>query len=236
MTCGLRQAGIDVIAGIDIDKDAKETYEYNNPGSIFINSDIKQLQKDYFEQKFGIQRYDDYLILVGCSPCQFYSIINTDKKRSLNSKDLLKNFSEFIEYYMPGYILVENVPGIMTHKSSVLPYFLQKIKDLGYKKLVYKIVNMSHYGVPQSRKRFSLIATRLENVTVKLPDEEDKEAILSDYIGEKNGFPKISAGHRDFSSFNHTTAGLSDVCLKRLMKTRHDGGSRLDWAKIYDHL
>ena len=59
MTCGLRQAGIDVIAGIDIDKDAKETYEYNNPGSIFINSDIKQLQKDYFEQKFGIQRYDD---------------------------------------------------------------------------------------------------------------------------------------------------------------------------------
>ena len=230
MTCGLRQAGIDVIAGIDIDKDAKETYEYNNPGSIFINSDIKQLQKDYFEQKFGIQRYDDYLILVGCSPCQFYSIINTDKKRSLNSKDLLKNFFEFIEYYMPGYILVENVPGIMTHKSSVLPYFLQKIKDLGYKKLVYKIVNMSHYGVPQSRKRFSLIATRLENVTVKLPDEEDKEAILSDYIGEKNGFPKISAGHRDFSSFNHTTAGLSDVCLKRLMKTRHDGGSRLDWA------
>lgn len=108
MTCGLRQAGIDVIAGIDIDKDAKETYEYNNPGSIFINSDIKQLQKDYFEQKFGIQRYDDYLILVGCSPCQFYSIINTDKKRSLNSKDLLKNFSEFIEYYMPGYILVES--------------------------------------------------------------------------------------------------------------------------------
>ena len=28
MTCGLRQAGIDVIAGVDFDKDAKETYEF----------------------------------------------------------------------------------------------------------------------------------------------------------------------------------------------------------------
>mgnify|MGYP003308080873 CR=1 FL=1 len=30
MTCGLRQAGIEVIAGVDFDKDAKETYEYND--------------------------------------------------------------------------------------------------------------------------------------------------------------------------------------------------------------
>ena len=30
MTCGLRQAGINVIAGVDFDQDAKETYEYNN--------------------------------------------------------------------------------------------------------------------------------------------------------------------------------------------------------------
>ena len=34
MTHGLRQAGIDVIAGVDFDVDAKETYELNNPGSI----------------------------------------------------------------------------------------------------------------------------------------------------------------------------------------------------------
>ena len=230
MTCGLRQAGINVIAGIDIDKDAKETYEYNNPGSVFINSDIKHLQKDYFEREFCIQRNDDNLILVGCSPCQFYSIINTDKNKSLGSKDLLMNFAEFIEYYMPGYILVENVPGIMTHKSSILPYFLQKIKDLAYKNLVYKIVNMSHYGVPQSRRRFSLIATRLENVIVKLPDEDEKESVLSDYIGKKNGFPKICAGHKDSTAFNHTTARLSDICLRRLMKTSHDGGTRFDWA------
>ena len=29
MTCGLRQAGIEVLAGVDFDIDCKETYEYN---------------------------------------------------------------------------------------------------------------------------------------------------------------------------------------------------------------
>ncbi len=31
MTYGFRKAGIDVIAGIDIDPSCKDTYEYNNP-------------------------------------------------------------------------------------------------------------------------------------------------------------------------------------------------------------
>ena len=230
MTCGLRQAGINVVAGVDFDGDAKETYEYNNPGSVFIQADIKHLRSNYFERKFGIQKDDDSLILVGCSPCQFYSIINTNKNKALKSKDLLRNFARFIEYYRPGYILVENVPGIMTNKDSILPYFLRKINNLGYKNPEYKIVNMSRYGVPQSRRRFSLIATRLDNVTVKLPDEDNKESILVDYIGERNGFPKVCAGHKDTTAFNHTVAGLSDICLRRLMKTRHDGGNRLDWA------
>ena len=67
MTYGLRQAGINVIAGIDFDIDAKKTYEFNNPGSIFIHTDIKRLRSNYFERKFSIKPYDDNLILVGCS-------------------------------------------------------------------------------------------------------------------------------------------------------------------------
>ena len=44
MTCGLRQAGIDVIAGVDFDQTVGSTYEFNNPGSTFIHSDINILQ------------------------------------------------------------------------------------------------------------------------------------------------------------------------------------------------
>lgn len=230
MTCGLRQAGIEVVAGVDFDIDAKETYEYNNPESTFIHADIKRLRSNFLEKKLAIKPYDENLIFVGCSPCQYYSIINTDKGKSKKSKDLLKNFARFVDYYRPGFVLVENVPGIMTNKNSILPYFLNKLTELGYDNITYKVVDMSKYGVPQSRKRFSLIASRISGIDLKMPNEDERISILKDFLGSANGFPKIPAGHKDMSDFNHTTAGLSDICLKRLSKTKHDGGSRLDWA------
>ncbi len=230
MTCGLRQAGIDVIAGVDFDKDAKETYEYNNPGSVFIQTNIKDLPGNYFELNFNLQKNDDKMIFVGCSPCQFYSIIHSDKNKSLKSKDLLMDFARFVDYYNPGYVLVENVPGILTHKDSILPAFLEKLKENRYDNITYKVVDMSYYGIPQSRRRFSLIATRLKGVDIHLPVPEKKNMVLGEAIGQENGFPKIKAGHKDKNDFNHSVAGLSDKNLRRLQKTGHDGGSRLDWA------
>ena len=229
MTCGLRQAGIDVIAGVDFDGNAKETYEYNNPGSVFVHKDVKKLRSNYFEKNFGVQKDDDHLIMVGCSPCQYYSIINTDHSKAELSKDLLMNFARFIEYYKPGYILVENVPGILTNKESILPKFLKKIEKLGY---THKedIVDMSHFEVPQSRRRFSLIATRLEGVELHLPETSKEVLNVADVLGEKNGFPKISAGHKDITDFQHTAAGLNEKSLKRMALTPHNGGNRLSWA------
>ena len=130
MTCGLRQAGIDVIAGVDLDKEAQSTYETNNPGSVFVLANIRNLQDDYFEKKFSVRRNDDNLVLIGCSPCQFYSIINTSKEKSKESKDLLLEFQRFVRYYNPGYVIVENVPGIITNKYSVLPEFLSFLENL----------------------------------------------------------------------------------------------------------
>ena len=229
MTCGLSQAGINVIAGVDFDIEAKATYEINNPRSRFVHSDIRQLDIHFFEKEMGVAPFDDKMIFVGCSPCQFYSLVNTSKLSSLNSKDLLNRFSDFIEYYRPGYILVENVPGIETNKESVLPIFLNKLEQMHYQ-VKKKIVNMNEYGVPQSRKRFSLIATRLTNVDINFPPADQKLKVLKDVLGTHNGFPKVQAGHRDETDFNHTVAGLSPITLKRIQKTSHNGGSRFDWA------
>ena len=230
MSCGLRQAGINVIAGVDFDPDARETYECNNGGAKFVNADVTNLQLDYFEKEMGVRRNDDTLIFVGCSPCQFYSIINTEKTKSQKSKDLLLDFAKFVDYYRPGYVLVENVPGILTNKSSILPQFLERLQAMGYATCVHEVVDLSYYGVPQSRKRFSLMATRLNRPHLHLPQPDSKRSVLKDFIGEDHGFPKISAGTRDLSDFAHTAAGLSEKSLKRMRKTTPNGGSRLDWA------
>lgn len=229
MTCGLRQAGINVVAGVDFDSDCKETYECNNQGSTFVHADITKLASNYFAKNFNIQKNDDSLILVGCSPCQYYSIINTSRSKSEKSKNLLWDFRRFINYYNPGYILVENVPGLESRADSVLPDFLEFLRKKKYT-FKYKIINMNHYGVPQSRRRFSLIASRVkEDIDLPLPDEKEDYPVLQDVIGMNNGFSKIEAGHIDSTEFLHTTAGLSEINLKRLSKTPRDGGTRLSW-------
>ena len=98
------------------------------------------------------------------------------------------NFYRFVEYYRPGYVLVENVPGILTNKDNILPEFLKKITSIGYSEK-NKIVNMCYYGVPQTRKRFSLIATRL-NKEIVFPKEDSKQSLLKDFIGKQNGFDR----------------------------------------------
>ncbi len=227
MTYGLRQADIKVIAGVDFDKDAKETYEFNNPGSEFILADVNELKEEYFEEKFGLTRNDDKLIMAGCSPCQFYSIIKAPKDKAKKSKDLLLQFQRFVDYYNPGYVLVENVPGIMTNKDTVLPEFLEFLKKKHYK-TVMKVINMKDYGVPQSRRRFSLIATRLDR-EISLPEKDKEIKRFCDCLGVENGFPEIPAGHNDPTDFANTVAGLQEKNKKRLAKTKKDGGTRVAW-------
>ena len=234
MTCGLTQAGINVIAGIDNDPTCKETYEKNNPKSKFILADVFDLKEVDLAQRLDLKKDDDDLILIGCSPCQYWSIIQTDKTRSRKSKNLLIEFKRFVDYFNPGYVLVENVPGILAKKDqSGLNNFISDLEAGGYK-VHFEVVNMNDYGVPQSRKRFSLIANRVIGRKIFPRKSKGKRPSVADFIGEKNGFKKVSVGFKDTTKFNHTVAGLTEKNVLRLRKTPANGGSWLDWANDKD--
>ena len=113
MTYGFRKAGVTVLAGIDIDPNCKETYEVNNRPSKFLEADIKTLTVDELAKKTRIRQNDDNLIFICCSPCQYWSIMNTDKTKSEETKDLLSDFQKFVEHFRPGHLVIENVPGIL---------------------------------------------------------------------------------------------------------------------------
>lgn len=231
MTCGLTQAGIDVIAGIDFDVSCKETYEKNNPNSEFILADVFKLKEEDLAKQLKLKKNDNDLVLIGCSPCQFWSIIRTDKTKSAKSKNLLIEFQRFVDYFNPGYVLVENVPGILGKKDkSGLDKFVLNLESKGYK-VHYEIINMSDFGVPQSRRRFSLIATRVNKSKLSLTKKNKPRTTIKEVLGSKNGFPVVSAGHKDDTAFSHTVAGLTKKNLDRLKMTPKNGGSWLDWAK-----
>lgn len=231
MTCGLTKAGIRVIAGIDNDASCKETYEKNNPGSKFIFADVFDLRERSLQRTLDLKRNDDNLVLIGCSPCQYWSVIRTDKTNSKKSKNLLLEFKRFVDYFNPGYVLVENVPGIL-HKEvrSGLKAFVSGLKEKGYQ-VHSEIVNMNKYGVPQTRKRFSLLATRLHTEPIFPKPDKRRGSTVRDFLGEKNGFRRVEAGHQDLTAFRHSTSVLTEKNLLRLKKTPKNGGSWLNWAR-----
>lgn len=232
MTYGMTKAGINVLAGIDIDNNCKATYEKNNPDATFINSDITKIKSEELTNKVKIKRNDDNMIFIGCSPCQYWSIINTNKKNSEKSKNLIDDFRRFIDWFKPGFVVVENVPGILRKKrDSLLLNFIEHLEKMDYS-TDYKILNLNEHGIPQTRKRFSLIASRIYS-DIKLPKPlRKKHPVLKDFIGNLNGFPSVPAGQKDKTRFMHSTMALSDKNLKRLKLTPKNGGTRFAWKEI----
>lgn len=230
MSFGIQESGIHILAGIDIDKSCEQTYLANIKNAEFICADVFELKETDLEKRLNLKKNDDNLILIGCSPCQFWSFINTDKTKSLKSKNLLIEFQRFVEYFMPGYVVVENVPGVWSRKEeSGLKKFILWLSENGYSPY-YKVHNVNDFGVPQNRKRFTLIANRVTPHIITLQSKKTKPLTVRDVLGEKNGFNKIEAGHKDDSGFLHTTSILTDINKKRIRKVKKDGGNRFDFA------
>ena len=232
MSYGMGQAGIQVLAGLDNDDNCRETYLKNNPDARFILADITRSETSILSDT-GIEVGDDNLVFIGCSPCQYWSIIHTDRKKSKKNINLLTHFQRFVEYYKPGYVVIENVPGIKRKaKISKLHVFINFLErnEYGYDE---DIINANFYGVPQNRKRFLLVASRV-NKRIKLPPPDDAGPVVRNFIGAENGFAKISAGHKDETDFRHSCAGLSEIMRKRLALTPKDGGTRKFWSACED--
>jgi len=229
MSCGFSQAGVRVLAGIDIEKQFEETYKVNNKNAKYLNKDITKYTPEELKKTVGIDRFDDKLIFIGCSPCQYWSKINTFKLKSSFTSNLLADFQRFIKFFMPGSVVVENVPGLVKAKNNnVLLGFLDFLALNGYK-TEWRIVRTDQYGVPQKRNRFVLIASRIR-ARINFPEPQiDESLTVRNFIGISNGFPKISAGHKDDNDFMHWTSSLSDLNSKRLLLTAQDGGTRVAW-------
>jgi len=230
MSFGLQSAGVQILGGIDNSIDCRETYMSNIKDALFIKHDISTLSAPELGRRLGLVSDDDNLIFAGCSPCQFWSKIRTDKTKSGKTAHLLRQFQKFIRHFRPGFVIVENVPGLYRRTNeSILPNFLEFLKKEGYA-WADGVVNSNHYGVPQNRMRYLLVATRLKNkITLPTPDK-NSQLTVSKFIGTDNGFEKIPAGHKDETSMLHTSAALSELNLRRIAMTKKSGGDRSAWS------
>lgn len=226
VTCGFKQAGINVLGGIDIDSNYRETYEINNKAT-FLNSDISKLQFNEFERAFDIGKNQNNLIFIGCSPCQYYTNLKTNKNKSKETRLLLDDFRRFVEYYLPGFIFIENVPGFNGKNGSPIERFKSFLKTNGYH-FIDNVLNTKDYNIPQNRRRYILLATRLDT-TLEFPKKSHKPFTVKDAIGDYEIYTPIVNGEIDNSDFMHSASSLTEINFKRIQKTPKDGGDRRSW-------
>ena len=222
LTKGLEFAGLDVIAGVDIDESCRYAYEVNNK-SKFIQGDVSSVD---INQIIGLYPEDSVRVLVGCAPCQPFSKY-TQRYRKEGHKDekwkLLYAFANIIKGVKPEVISMENVPELA--KESVFSDFLSFLTDEGYR-FSWKIVYCPDYGVPQKRKRLVLLASLLGDIEL-IPPLYEKEEYLTvrDAIGD---LPVLKNGGQDREDSIHCVTKLSQINLKRIQQSI-PGGTWLDW-------
>jgi len=227
MSSGLTQAGLSVIGGLDNDPRVAETYCENHPNARFLLEDVSRVTPSELSTRFGLQIFDDELLLVGCSPCQYWTLLNTDRSKSKSTAFLLDYFKKVVEFFRPGYVLIENVPGLSKKPESPINKFKKRLKSIGYH-ISDGVLDCSDFGVPQKRLRYVLIASRLHEVT--LPEPLNSSAItVRQIIGNEELFRPIEAGVLDSTPYFHSTARLSKKNLERIKATPKDGGNRLAW-------
>jgi DNA (cytosine-5)-methyltransferase 1 len=231
-SAGFRAAGLEIRLGIDIDPDAQRTFEANFPEAIFLRRNVYDLAVE------AIDHYIDPLphvvnLFCCCAPCQPFSRQNKTPENRREEAGLLYQFANFVEYYRPELIFLENVPGIQTVEDNAGPFgdFVLFLQCLRYS-FAYDIVESKNYGVPQQRRRLILVASRLGPIA--LPEAthgpgtaHPTYSTVRDWIMR---FPAIAAGETHAVISNHRAARLSPLNLERVMATPI-GGGRFDWPE-----
>ena len=221
LTHGFTLEGLRVVAGIDLDPACRFPYEANNPAK-FIERDISELTVSELKSLFGDA---DMTILAGCAPCQPFSTYA--HRYELDGKDgkwgLLYQFARLVEGVMPDVVTMENVPSVAKH--AVFLDFVDTLKRLDYN-VSHGVVDSSGYGVPQTRRRMVLLASR--HGTIKMiPPTHEKPTTVRQAIAHLRPLDAGESAPRDKL---HTTSTLSDTNLKRI-KASKPGGTWRDWPK-----
>lgn len=229
LTHGLIRKGVEVVKGVDIDPQCRFPYESNNDAE-FVEVDVCDLSKRELEGMFGNAKLR---LLAGCAPCQPFSKYSRrgpeapgssgkrSKKRATSSWTLVSEFGRLVREVQPELVTMENVPQLPGHR--VFKDFLGALE--GYS-VWWDVVNCDHYGIPQTRRRLVLLASRLGAIELTSPGllEENittvREAICD--------MPAIAAGCSDKNDALHRAPSLGELNLRRIRASK-PGGSWRDW-------
>ena len=180
---GYRLAGGKILCINEFVQEARNTYSENYPDTPILPDDIKELTGQHLLDAAGIKA-GEIDILDGSPPCSAFSVAGamvqgghskgfkqtkkySDGKKIENIEDLFFEFLRVAEEIKPKVIVGENVAGLTMGEAKQYYYKItNEFEKIGYD-VSSMVLDSSHYGVPQTRKRLIFIGVR-EDVTTAI--------------------------------------------------------------------
>lgn len=161
MALGLQQAGIDVVAAVELDKGCCATLKANKnhafPKMKIIQEDITALSGKTLLRRVGLTK-GQLDVLSGGPPCQgFSSASSTRSTRDPRSK-MMWQFVRMVAEIQPKYFIIENVRGLLSFKNF-FRLLLTALEKCGYV-VRFNLLDAVNYGVPQRRLRVFIEGAR----------------------------------------------------------------------------
>jgi len=156
---GYKMAGLNVIACIEIDSHAVETYRLNHPKTYIFHQDITKISGKEILKTLNLKK-GELDLLDGSPPCQGFS---TSGKRNLQDdrNTLFRSFFRLVDELEPKNIVIENVSGMIRGKMK---YFAREIikecKQRGYD-TISGMIKAASFGVPQNRPRVFFFGSKV---------------------------------------------------------------------------
>ncbi len=145
-----RAGGFRCVGHCEIDKYANASYTaIYEPGK----------EERYYPDATKIDPADlpDFDLLCGGFPCQPFSTAGRRRGFADARGTLFFEIARLAQAKRPAYLLLENVPGLLSHdKGKTFSGILSALDDLGYH-VEWTVLNSKHFGLPQSRRRLFLI-------------------------------------------------------------------------------
>ena len=154
---GFTQARYGKLFSNEMNPWASATIRRNFAGSPHIEGAIEDVADSEIIDAVKGRNVD---VLVGGPPCQGFSVAGhrrVDDPRNA----MFKQFVRVLKLIKPSFLLMENVPGILTMRNgAVREAIVSAFEDAGYPGASVRVLEAARFGVPQLRTRAIFIANR----------------------------------------------------------------------------
>ena len=171
MDVGVLQAGFDIKACVEIDKNCcatlRENIKRKKRNTLVYEGDIRELSPGTILEEIELQA-GQVDLLFGGPPCQAFSQIGKQKSLEDERGLLLYQMIRYAEAIQPRAIMMEQVKGLLTAKDlsgksgGVFESFVAQLEEMDYVPK-WRVMLAAQYGVPQLRERVFIVATKKPN-------------------------------------------------------------------------